>query len=54
MPVRIEELDVVAQPQQPSEQQPPPTADMPTPRLAEQIAQEIALMRARERRLEVR
>jgi hypothetical protein len=54
MPVRIEELDVVPQPQQPSEQQPPPTADTPSPQLAEQIAREIALMRARALRLEVR
>lgn len=53
MPVRIEELDVVPQPQQPTEQQPPPTADMPTPRLAEEIARELALIRGREYRLEV-
>lgn len=53
MPVRIEELDVVPEPQQPTEQQPPPTADMPTPRLAEEIARELAVIRGRERRLEV-
>lgn len=53
MPVRIEELDVVPQPQQAAEQQPPPTVDMPSPRLAEEIARELALIRGRELRLKV-